>query len=274
MRIEKAGEHVGAVVTDVDAARMTDAEWSALYQAWLDHAVLILRGQELSIPEFLAYGRRFGRVKPHMVRRARHAEYPELTVMGAGARKADGTVDKAIRNRGQGWHTDGPWDHEPIKATQLYGIEIPSRGGDTLFANMYMAYDALPSDLKARIEGVDAHYVYGGADRKGQALLEEADRNNPPTRYPLVRTHPESGRKSLYFNPHHILCIADVAPAESDALISELTEHMLAPGAEYRHQWRAGDVVTWDNRCTLHAATGDHPVEESRIHWRCTIMAD
>lgn len=271
MRIEKAGEHVGAIVTEVDAANLSEADWAAVYRAWLDHGVLVLRGQSLDIEDFLAYGRRFGRVKPHRVQKARHPDWPELTVMGK-AKKSDGTIDRSIRNRGQGWHTDGPWDHEVTKATQLYGIEIPSEGGDTLFSNMYLALEALPEDLAARIEGLDACYVYGGAKRHGADLLEAADRNQPPTRYPLVRVHSETGRRSLYFNPHHILCIADLPAAESDALIAELTEHMLAPGAQYRHQWRVGDVVTWDNRCTLHAAAGGYPVDESRIHWRCTIM--
>ncbi len=274
MRIEKASENIGAIVTDVDIANLSDTDWNALYAAWLDHAVLIVRDQDLSIDGFLAYGRRFGRVKPHLVAKARHPDHPDLTVMGKGAVNKDGSVNKAIRGRGQGWHTDGPWDYDVCKATQLLGLEIPSTGGDTSFANMYMAYDALPADLKAQIEGLDAHYVYGGASRKGADLLEPKDRDRTPTRYPLVRTHRETGRKSLYFNPYHILCIADVEPAESDALIAELTAHMIAPHASYRHQWSKGDLVTWDNRCTLHAAEGGHPVDEARIHWRCTIVDD
>src|SRR5690606_32853229 len=204
--------------------------------------------------------------------RARHPDHPDLTVMGLGTRKQDGSVNKSIYNRGQGWHTDGPWDHEVCKATQLYGLEIPSAGGDTLFANMYAAYAALPDDLKRRIAGLDAHYVYGGRNRTGVDLLEPEDQDRPPTRYPLVRTHPETGRTSLYFNPFHILRIADVDDAESDAIIEELTAQMIVPGADYRHQWRPGDLVTWDNRCTLHAAAGGYPIEERRIHWRCTIM--
>lgn len=272
MHIEPAGEHIGAIVTGVDVARLSERDWQALYSAWLDHSVLIVRDQELDIASFLDYGRRFGRVKPHLVRRARHPDHPDLTVMGLGARKQDGSVNKSIYNRGQGWHTDGPWDHEVCKATQLYGLEIPSVGGDTLFANMYAAYAALPDDLKRRIAGLDAHYVYGGRNRTGVDLLEPEDQDRPPTRYPLVRTHPETGRTSLYFNPFHILRIADVDDAESDAIIEELTAQMIVPGADYRHQWRPGDLVTWDNRCTLHAAAGGYPIEERRIHWRCTIM--
>jgi taurine dioxygenase len=274
MRIEWASEHIGALITDIDLAAINPVEWATLYHTWLDRHVLIVRGQDLSIADFLAFGRRFGRVQPHPVIKSRHPEVPELTVMGLGARKDDGSVDPSIYNRGLGWHTDGPWDRNVCKATQLLGREIPSSGGDTLFANMHRALDALPSPLAARIAGLDALYVYGGKARTGIDLLPAAAQDRPPARYPLIRTHGETGRRTLYFNPYHILEIADVSPAESDELIALLTEHMIAPNADYRHAWQVGDLVTWDNRCTLHAATGGYPVNEPRIHWRCTIMAE
>ena len=127
--------------------------------------------------------------------------------MGVGTRKADGQVDKTIYDRGGGWHTDSPWDTEVCKGTQLYGIEIPSYGGDTLFASMYEAYDTLPETLKKRIEGLKAEHVYGGRGRRGNELLEPEDRNLPPAVWPIVRTHEETGRKSLYANPYHIVRI-------------------------------------------------------------------
>jgi taurine dioxygenase len=272
MKIEQASEGVGALVTGVDVSEMSGEEWDRLYQAWLDHCVLIIRDQHVDIEQFLDHGRRFGRVKPHLVRRSRHQDYPELTVMGIGTRRPDGSIDKSIYNRGGSWHTDGPWDQDGCKATQLYAREIPSYGGDTLFANMYMAYAALPDRLKHRIEGLEADYVYGGAERRGSDLLEPADRDLPPVRHPLVGIHPETGRPSLYFNAHHILGIVGLSQEEGQALIEELKEHQIAPDAVYRHAWHVGDLITWDNRCTLHAATGGYPIEEPRIHWRCTIV--
>ena len=272
LKLEQASPDVGVIATGVDVARMTDGEWAALYKAWLDHSLLVVRGQKLDVDQFLAYGRRFGRVKPHRVLRTRHPQHPELTVMGTDTKKADGSTNASIYNRGVSWHTDGPWDEEICKATQLYGLEIPSYGGDTLFANMYAACDALPETLKERLAGLKAEYVYGGRDRKGLDLLEPEDQARPPTRYPLIRTHSETGRKSLYFNPFHILRIAGLPQAESDELIGELTSRMVRPGGEYRHKWQVGDLVTWDNRCTIHSATGGYPIEERRIHWRCTIM--
>ena len=228
-------------------------------------------GQSFSIPQFLEYGRRFGPVKPHFVKKSRHPDYPELTVMGEGARNADGTKNETVYRRGAGWHTDGPWDPDGCKATMLYAVELPSRGGDTLFTNMYTALETLPPALKRRIEGLEADYVYGGADRKSNGLLEPEDRDAPPVRHPLIRTHPETGRQSLYFNAHHLFELAGLSADEAAALIEELKAHQIAPGAQYRHQWRPGDAVIWDNRCTLHSATADYPVEENRIHWRCTI---
>lgn len=272
MKLEYPVPGIGAIATGVDVTRMGDSEWRALYQAWLDHNVLVVRGQQLEIVQFLDYGRRFGRVKPHRVRRTRHPQYPELTVMGTNTKTAAGKVDTSIYNRGSGWHTDGPWDTDASKATQLYGLEIPSTGGDTLFANMYAAYAALPEALRQRVEALSAEFGYGGRERKGIDLLDPEDQAKPPAVYPLVRMHPETRRKTLYFNPYHILRIRGLPETQSEALIDELCGYMVQPGAEYRHKWQAGDLVTWDNRCSIHSATGGYPIEQKRIHWRCTIM--
>lgn len=274
MRIDRPHPRIGAVASDLDVRALSDADWNTLYRAWLDGVVLVVRGQTLTIEEFLAYSRRFGRLKPHRVRKTRHPEHPELTVMGVDTRKADGKVDQAIYDRGGGWHTDSPWDAEICKGTQLYGIAIPSTGGDTLFANMYEAYDALPDALKKRIAGLKAEHAYGGRGRRGNELLEPEDRLQPPAVHPIARIHEETGRTSLYANPYHILKIQGLGNAESEALIDELTGHMVNTPAQYRHKWQVGDIVIWDNRCALHSATGGYPIEEQRIHWRTTIMQD
>jgi len=157
-------------------------------------------------------------------------------------------------------------------ATQLYAREIPSYGGDTQFANMYEAYDALPERLKRRIEGVKAFYRYSGREGKFLHLLDEEDRNREPTVHPLVRVHPETGRRALYVIPIHCMGVVGMPTAEGDALLEELYSYMVQPGCEYRHKWRVGDVVIWDNRCTIHQAAGGHPLDENRIHWRVTVM--
>lgn len=272
MRVVATGSGLGAIATDLDVNNLAPSEWDTLYRAWLDSGVLVVRGQTLTIPQFLEHSKRFGRLKPHRVKKTRHPEYPELTVMGVNTRTAAGQVDTSIFQRGGEWHTDGPWDTEIVKATQLYALEVPSVGGDTLFADMYAAYENLPAALKARIEGMQVEFAYGGRARKSIDLLDPSDRDLPAATHSIVRVHPETGRKSLFVNPIHILRIVGLEKAESDALIDELFSHMLQPNAQYRHQWQAGDIVIWDNRCTVHKAAGGYPIHEKRVHWRVTIM--
>ncbi|HEX9284507.1 MAG TPA: TauD/TfdA family dioxygenase, partial [Nitrospirales bacterium] len=225
----------------------------------------------LQIDDFLRYSRRFGRVEPHPSKITRHPDYPEITLLGVNKFGPDGTLDLAIYRRGaEGWHTDGAYDHEPFKATQLYALAVPSTGGDTLFASMYAACEALPQRLKRRLDGRTGAFAYGGR-RKATALLNEEDRDWKPVFHPIIRIHPETGRKALYFDPGKILRIEGLEEQESDALIEELTGYMIQPGAEYRHRWRKGDIVIWDNRCSYHKAAGDYPPKEDRIHWRVSI---
>jgi taurine dioxygenase len=271
MEIRRLGPQIGAEVRGVDVKSLDAPGFAALYRAWLDANVLVVREQELQIDDFLTYSRRFGIVHPHPSKMTRHPDYPEITLLGVDKFGADGKLDMAIYRRGaEGWHTDGAYDAEPFKATQLYALAIPSTGGDTHFASMYAAYDALPARLKERLEGRQGAFTYGGR-RKATALLNAEDRDWTPVFHPIVRTHPETGRKALYFDPGKILRIEGLEPAESDAVIEELADRMIQPGAEYRHQWHKGDVVIWDNRCSYHKAAGDYPPEEDRIHWRVSI---
>ena len=271
MKIEQAAPGIGALVTDIDVTSLGDADWKRLYQTWLDHHVLVVRGQQLTKSDYVAYSRRFGRLKPHRVRKTRDPEFPEITLMGVTTR-ADAKADKLILNRGQGWHTDSPWDTEICKGTQLYGLEIPSYGGDTLFASMHAAYDALPARLKDRCATLKLEFGYGGRERKSIELLDPVDQARAPAVHDLVRVHPETGRASLYFNPYHVLRVHGWSDADSDKLFAELSWYMLQPNGEYRHKWRVGDIVIWDNRCTVHSAAGGNPADEPRVHWRTTIM--
>jgi taurine dioxygenase len=271
IEVRRLGKQIGAEIVGVDVRKLDDAGFAQIYQAWLDNNVVVVPGQELEIPDFLRYSRRFGVVVPHPSKSTRHPDYPEITQLGVNKFDAAGKLDMAIYRRGaEGWHTDGAYDQEPFKATQLYALAVPSRGGNTMFASMYAAYDGLPQRLKDRIEGRIGAFTYGGR-RKATALLNEEDRNWTPVFHPIVRTHPETGRKALYFDPGKILRIEGLEPAESDAVIDELTARMIQPDGEYHHQWRKGDIVIWDNRCSYHKAAGDYPPEEDRIHWRVSI---
>jgi taurine dioxygenase len=265
------GPQIGSEISDIHVQALDELEFESLYRAWLEHSVLVIHGQHLDIDEFLRYSRRFGVLAPHPSVSTRHPDYPEITMLGANKFDADGKLNMAIYRRGaEGWHTDGAYDAVPFKATQLYAVAIPSRGGDTLFASMYAAYAALPESLKDRLEGKQGAFTYGGRQKR-TALLSEADRDWTPVFHPIIRTHPETGRKALYFDPGKILRIEGIEQSESDALIDELTDRMIQPDAQYRHKWTAGDVVIWDNRSCYHLAAGDYPPEEDRIHWRVSI---
>ena len=270
MQIRHMGP-IGALITGVDVKTMDDASFAKIYQAWLDCNVICVRDQELGIDDFLKYSRRFGTVSPHPAKSTRHPDRPEITLLGANKFRADGTLDQDIYRRGaEGFHTDGSYEEVPYKATQLYAIAIPSKGGDTYFSSGYAAYEMLPQRLKDTLDGKYGLFKYGGR-KKADALLNEEDRTVAPVRHPLIRVHPETGRKLLYFDQNKILSIEGLDAAESNAIIDEMTAFMVQPPDQYRHQWRAGDIVIWDNRCSYHKAAGDYPPEEERIHWRVSI---
>ena len=271
LRIEKLTPCVGAIAEGVDVRSMDQETFDQLYRTWLDCNVLVVRGQELDEVDFLTYSRRFGVIEPHPSKSTRHPEFPEITLLGVNKFGPDGKLNMDVYKRGAaGWHTDGAYDDNPFKATQLYAVAIPSRGGNTMFASMYAAYDALPQDLKERVEGRVGAFVYGGRSQDNK-LLNPEDRSKPPAKHLLVRTHAETGRKALYFDPGKILRIEGLEQGESDGLIDELTGHMIQSSSEYHHVWKKGDIVIWDNRCSYHKAAGDYPPDEDRIHWRVSI---
>ena len=271
LQVNRLGPEIGAEILGADIRRLDDETFDTIYRTWLDCNVIAVRDQELELDDFFNYSRRFGELYAHPSKSTRHPDYPELTMLGTDKFGADGTLKKEIYGRGSAnWHTDGAYDEIPFKATQLYALAIPSTGGDTLFASMYAAYEALPQTLKSRIDGRRGAFTYGGR-RKATELLNPEDRDWKPVWHPIVRTHPETGRKALYFDPGKIVAVEGLPEDESNALIDELTGHMIQPDGQYRHKWRKGDVVIWDNRCTYHRAAADYPPEEDRIHWRVSI---
>jgi len=271
LQIRKMGPQIGVEISGVDVKTMSDGEWRQIYQAWLDYNVMCVRDQDLTIPDFIRYSERFGPVTPHPSKSTRHPEYAKITMLGINKYDAQGQLRDEIYRRGaEGWHTDGAYNQAPFKATQLYALAVPSRGGNTLFCNGYAAYDALPQRLKSRLDGVVGAFAYGG--RRGKArLLNPEDQDWTPVYHPIFRVHPETRRKSLYFDPGKIVDFVGIDREESDDIIAELSRAMVTPDAEYHHVWKKGDIVIWDNRCSYHKAAGDYPPEEDRIHWRVSI---
>ena len=277
INISPATPKIGAEISGVDVRNLDDAAFRLIYRAFLDHIVIVVRGQHLTEKDFLDFSARFGELKPHITKKAHHPQYPDLLLMDnriLDTRKADEAVSAPplLVKLGAVWHTDTSYDYVTAKATGMYSVMVPSRGGDTLFSNSYAAYDALPPTLKRRIDGLSATYVYGGRLKRQQERLEDSERGRPAAVHPLVQVHPETGRKTLYFNDGQIMTVLGVDSRESDALIAELAQRTGSTDGDYRHKWQAGDVVLWDNRCSIHCATGDYPVNERRVNWRTTIM--
>ncbi len=271
VQIRPMSEFTGGEITDVDVKSLDDNTFTRIYNAWLKFGITVVREQDLNIPDFIAYSRRFGAIVPHPSKSTRHPDYPEITVLGINKFRPDGTLNEAIYKRGaEEFHTDGAYDKIPFKATKLYALAVPQKGGDTHFSSMYRAFDLLPERLKDLLANKKGAFTYGG--RKGrQELLNPEDQNRSPAFHPLIRVHSETKRKSLYFDPGKITYIEGLEQKQSDDLIDELTERMIIPDAEYIHKWRVGDIVIWDNRCVVHKAAGDYPPEQDRIHWRVSL---
>ncbi|HEY4174481.1 MAG TPA: TauD/TfdA family dioxygenase [Rhodopila sp.] len=252
----RADRMFGAEITGVDLRGITDAGFATLYRAWIDHQVLVVRDQALTDPDLIAFSRRFG-------------DLDHAPVQENGQRIADGRPEiyvvsnviengVAIGSLGAGeavWHTDMSYLPAPPKASMLFALEIPPVGGDTSFCDMYAAFETLPAALRQRALGLrvkhDGTYNSGGYVRQGVTPTDDP-RQAPGMLHPLVCTHPESGRRMLYLGRRRMAWIEGLSLADSDALLDEIWAHATRPEISFTHRWRVGDLVLWDNRCTMH----------------------
>ncbi len=256
MRPHAPNAGFGAEVTGVDLRSIDDAGFGVIRQAWIDHQVLLFRGQRLNHLELIAFSRRFGELDHAPVQENGQRFVPGLPEIYIVSNVIEDGV--AIGSLGAGeaaWHTDMSYLAEPPQASMLYAVEIPPSGGDTAFCDMYAAFDALPDGLRARAIGRrvkhDGTYNSGGYVRQGVTPSEDP-RQAPGTLHPLVCTHPESGRRMLYLGRRRLAWIEGLDLPESDALLDELWACATEPALCFTHQWRVGDLVLWDNRCTMH----------------------
>jgi taurine dioxygenase len=250
------GSGLGAEIEGIDLGRIDDAGFEALHQVWLDHLVLLVRDQTLDDAELIAFSRRFGDLDlaPIQETGRRFVEgLPELYVVSNVMEKGE-----PIGSLGHGeavWHTDMSYVEVPPKASLLYALETPAVGGNTSFVNMYAVYDALPDILRQRIAGLrikhDGTYNSGGFVRQGVTPSDDP-RGAPGALHPLVYTHPETGRAALYLGRRRNAYINELDLAESEALLDQLWDYVDRSGATWTHVWRPGDLVIWDNRCTMH----------------------
>lgn len=266
IQVEPLNPRIGAEVSGVDLARLDDPTFKEIHQAWLGHQVLVFRDQELSIEQHKALGRRFGDLHIHPAAPAPEG-HPEIMVVHADANS------KTVA--GYGWHSDVSCDAEPPMASILYLTQVPpDGGGDTLFSNMYAAYDALSDEMKDFLGPLTAihgsEHVYRGRYGYKDSLR---DGEFPRSEHPVVRTHPETGRKALYVNSGFTTHIRKLARNESRAVLDMLLAHVQNPEFQCRVRWRENTVTLWDNRCVQHLAVWDYRGQVRHGH-RVTIQGD
>jgi taurine dioxygenase len=271
MHSEKLGSHMATAVSGIDLNRPADAAThAALLDALHENLVLCVRGQTLAPLPFRDAMARFG--TPVLRKQlAATPECPEVNIISSEDRDVLGDGKKLVN--GASWHTDDSFMREPCSLTMLYGVIVPRSGGDTQFLNLYAAYDALSPETKARIDGLRVIHRYQSSRQTNRVSQRPASEiaAMPEAIHPLVRTHPETGRKALYLNANRMEQIVGLQRAESDALLDELIAHAIEPRFQYRHVWRQGDVVIWDNRCTMHKANADYPDGERRLMHRVIV---
>ena len=265
----------GAEIIDLDLSHdLPDAEFSRIEHAWFDASFLVFRDLDMTPEQHIDFTRRFGPLHIMTPLHYNLEGHPEVMVL---TNLEEGGKPLGIRRAGMGWHSDGEDKRIPNAASFLYAHVIPPEGGDTLFADMYAAYDELPDDTKHRIAGrrarfsrVDMHHVHYPHE---PALTEQQKRERPDVFHPLVRTHPRSGRKSLYIG-RWARDIEGMDPEAGRALIEQLFDYASSPRFVYRHKWRRHDAVLWDNRCMLHCATGFDESRHTRLMHRTTLEGD
>lgn len=261
---------LGAEIVGVDLSEeIEDHIFEQIRDAWHRNLVILLRGQELSEEDQVRFAEKFG---PPAVIHTKQFVRNHPAVMLISNIREDGKPIGALPDGEMHFHTDQCHQERPAMASMLYALEVPSTGGNTLFANGYMAYETLPDGIKRRIEGRKALNAYdydGAAMKRGTRLADGV----PSCVHPVVRTHPATGRKALYVNRLMTVRIEGLPEAASSELLATLFDHQERREFIYEHVWRPGDLLMWDNRCTLHART-DFSANERRLMRRVTILGE
>ena len=259
-------EGLGAEITDVDIKALSDQEFEDIQAAFADHGLIFFRDQDTTEIDHIAFAERFGDINVNRFFAA-HPDYPQIALVAKEPDQKD--------NIGGGWHTDHSYDHEPALGSVLVARELPESGGDTMFANMYAAYEALSPALKELIDGLTAthasEHVYIG--RYSDRGRKDSEIDCPSAVHPVVRTHPDTGRKALFVNRTFTTRINELSDDESRAILEFLFAHGEKIEFQIRYRWSKNDMAFWDNRCCMHYAIWDYwPAE--RKGRRVTIKGD
>jgi taurine dioxygenase len=266
-------DHTGAEVVGLDFRKPIDADTrAALNDAFVEHHVLVVRDQEFSPDDFKVAVQLFGELQPHDKKEHHVPGFPDVSYV---------SNDEFVNGRriipGETFHTDHSNHPRPPKATTLFAVDLPSSGGDTQYVNMHDAYDDLPEATRRKIDGLKAVHAYLSkySPRPLGYLSEESQKKLPPPGvHPLVRIHPENGRKALFLNPVRMESILGMEDADALKLIGELMAHATQKKYEYRHKWRHGDWVLWDNRSVMHQANPDYDMNERRFLYRLMLKGE
>ena len=264
------GAALGAEVQQVDVRSIDAHVFAAIHRAWLDYQVLLFRGQRLSDEDLILFSRRFGALDhaPVQENGQRFVDgHPEIYVVSNVIERGI-----AIGSLGSGeavWHTDMSYLPDPPKASILYALEVPPTGGETGFCSMYGAWESLPAALRRRVDGLrikhDGTYNSGGYVRAGVTVTGDP-RTAPGTLHPLVMVHPETGRRGLYLGRRRNAYVDGMPLDESDALLDELWRYATADALTWYNHWEVGDLVVWDNRCTMHRRNAFDPDTRRVMH--------
>jgi taurine dioxygenase len=269
---------LGAEVIGLDLTQPLDADdFATVHRAHLQHHVLVFRAQRIAPEHQIAISKRFGPLQIHVLKDFQLPGYPEILIV-SNIKENDKPI--GLGDAGIFWHSDLSYVPTPSLGSMLHAKELPSEGGDTLFANQHTAWETLPDDLKEEIAGLQAEHSYlcqyealrAKSPWRPKLTQEQVDAV-PPVVHPVVRTHPETGRKTLFVSEHFTTRIVGFSPTESDALLQRLFAHSTAPELVYRHLWQPHDLVFWDNRSVTHLASGT-PDQNRRKLYRTTIEGD
>lgn len=275
MRTSPSDATLGATVTGVDLADLDAATFAAIEAAWHEHAVLVFPGQHLSDAAHLAFTRRFGRLEHGLTRRRGTGIGRMSNLDGAGKVLPPERLQVRFQRGNQDWHSDSSYKRVGAKASILAAHKVPRRGGETQWADMRAAWDALPEEVQTRLASRSAihDYRFSHAWHGGLELLDETELAAlPPVRHPLCRRHPATGRTSLFVGRHASHIVGEDVDA-SRQLLRDLTARACQPPRVWGHRWQPGDIAIWDNRCVLHRGC-PWPADEARVMARTTVAGE
>ncbi len=279
--IRRLSYGIGAEISGFDLTQpLSDETIAEIRQAWLDYQILLIRGQEITPEQQIAFTSRFGEQEEYPLKHYRLPGYPEIFCLSN--MDEDGRITQTA-DVGREWHTDMSWSIKPALGSILRCIEAPNYGGTTIFSNAYMAYERLSPAFRRMIDPLYAvHQVFNpktsvlnnknAAGYLDTAKIEEMLRENPPVVQPVVRIHPETGRRALYVCENVTTRLVGCSEAESEPLLAYLFKVAAFVEYTYRHAWQPNDIIMWDNRCTLHMAVPDNDHEQRRLMHRTTVL--